>query len=177
MITEHDVAPVGKVNKTHGVKGELSMSLDTPELADSVRVGSCLVMDVDGILTPFFVSDVRPRGCESLLVTIDGLNSQEAAQAYVGHILYMPVTDMPRPLSNPETQEGFYASDLIGYLAYDDENHQIGEIIDIDDSTDNQLFIIQRDDEELLIPIADEFITGIDTHDRCLFLTLPTGLI
>ena len=75
-----------------------------------------------------------------------------------------------------EDLEGFYAEDLIGYKAFDGEKY-IGEIADIDVSTENSLFIVEtEDDKTVFIPIADEFIVELDPDGKKIVFDLPTGL-
>ena len=88
MIDSASLALVGKVNKTHGVKGELSISFSVDDPSELFADGGCLIMDIDGLLTPFFVASSRPRGSESLLVRFDGVDSQEEAAQFVGKDVY-----------------------------------------------------------------------------------------
>ena len=71
MIKPSDCVLAGKVNKAHGLDGELSISFFSDDIVESVEVGACLIFEVDGIHTPFFVRTVRPRGAEALLVAFD----------------------------------------------------------------------------------------------------------
>ena len=53
-----------------------------------------------------------------------------------------------------------------------------GEITGVDDSTDNVLFIVRTSDgKQVLIPVADEFITGIDVDRQVVNVDLPSGLL
>lgn len=179
MISISELALVGKVNKTHGVKGELSISffIDSPQ--DSVDVGDCLIMDIDGIFTPFFVASVRSRSAESLLIAFDDVESQEEASQYVGKNVYFVGNDDD---SDYEDEEGWYAGQLIGYKAMQlNETGSleiIGEIIDIDDATDNVLFIVELEDgKTAYIPVADELISDISPKNKTITFDLPTGLL
>ena len=89
MLTSSQLTLAGKVNKTHGIGGEMSMSFFTDDILDAVEPDACLIFDIDGIFTPFFVSAVRPRSSEALLVKLDGIDSQEGAAPYVGKDIYM----------------------------------------------------------------------------------------
>lgn len=179
MILASDLAPAGKVNKTHGIGGELSISFHDD--APAIEPGVCLIMSIDGIFTPFFAATVRPRSSEALLVKLDGVDSQEQAAQYVGHEIYMPKDAMASDddADEPdEDSEGLYASDLIGYEAIDPQGEAIGHIADIDDATENVLFVVERPDgKTAYIPVADEFITEISTHDKKITFDLPEGLL
>lgn len=179
MISASELALVGKVNKTHGVKGELSISffIDSPQ--DSIEVGDCLVMDIDGIFTPFFVASVRSRSAEALLIAFDDVDSQEEASQFVGKNVYF-VGD--EDSDDSEDEDGMYAGQLIGFKAMHINDagkpELIGEIIDIDDATDNVLFIVELEDgKTAYIPVADELITEISQKNKAITFDLPTGLL
>ena len=53
----------------------------------------------------------------------------------------------------------------------------LGEIIHVDTSTINTLFIVNHNGEELLIPAQDSFIVDIDRQHRVITTDLPEGLL
>lgn len=50
MILEKELFKAGKINKTHGVSGELNCAID----ADTIDRAEYMVLDMDGIFVPFF---------------------------------------------------------------------------------------------------------------------------
>ena len=73
--------------------------------------------------------------------------------------------------------DGMYASDLLGYDVVENRK-MLGKIESVDDTTANYLFIIRTPDgKEVMVPVADEFIAGIDTDTRTISLDLPEGLL
>lgn len=178
MIQASELALAGKINKTHGTAGELSVSFFSDAIAEAISAGSCLIMDIDGIFTPFYAEAVRPRGTESLLVTIDGIDSKEQAAAYVGKDVYVDKSIADEADEAAEAADGFYAAQLIGYQAADETAGPLGEIVDVDDSTENALFIVAGPEgREIYLPIADELITDIDTDNKIITFDLPSGLL
>ena len=85
MITDDQLIRVGRIIKTHGVRGELSAETTVDDL-ESYRA---IVCSIDGINVPFFVSAVRSRGAASVLLTIDGIDNEHAARMLVGHPFYV----------------------------------------------------------------------------------------
>jgi len=176
MIKPSDCEFVGRVNKVHGLDGELSISFFSDALIDAIEPGSCLIFDIDGIHTPFFVRSVRPRGAKALLVAFDDVDKSQA-QAFVGKSVYtISATDGE---DDVDDADGIYAGQIVGYRAIDaDQGREIGRITDIDDATDNVLFIIERPDGgECRIPAAEDFITGISKADKSISFSLPAGLL
>lgn len=176
MINPASLALVGKVNKTHGVKGELSISFVVDEPSDILSDGGCLIMDIDGLLTPFFAASVRPRGSESLLVRFDGIDTQEDAAQLVGKDVYADIDLAYGEDELPEDGQ-LYAGQLIGFKAIDEKGEEIGEIVDLDESTDNVLFVLQTPGGLAYVPVADEFIMEISTKTRTVEFDLPEGLL
>ena len=56
MITEADIAAVGKTTRTHGVHGELACTFDTEFDLDRC---TCFIFDMDAFFVPFFVAAHR----------------------------------------------------------------------------------------------------------------------
>lgn len=178
MIPSSDCDLVGKVNKTHGLEGELSVSFFSEDLIEEIEPGDCLIFDIDGINTPFFVRTVRPRGGDALLLSFDGVEDQVQAQPFVGKSVFA-IIDKDDTDGNDDS-EGAYAGQLIGYDAIDaDSGQKIGVISDIDDSTANVLFIIDAADgrSQIRIPAVGEFITEISFKTKSVYFSLPTGLL
>ncbi|MDE6276722.1 MAG: ribosome maturation factor RimM [Muribaculaceae bacterium] len=181
MIRDSILTLAGRFNKPHGVNGEISATLmyDTLDL----KALRCIVVNVDGINVPFFLRDVRPKGRESVLVSIDGFDSDEAVGAMANKDFYALTEDLKGALSEEEAAEaeedGLYAADLKGYTMLDLEGEAIGEITGIEDSTANVLFVVMRADGggELLVPVADDFISEVDTEARTITMDLPEGII
>ena len=54
----------------------------------------------------------------------------------------------------------------------------MGEITDIDDKTDNWLFVVERDNgDEALVPAQESFIVDINHEKRTMTMDLPIGLL
>ncbi len=180
MITRAELTEIGRTIKPHGINGEIATAVNREVDFEGLR---CIVMDIDGIFVPFFIDTVRQRGSESVLVTIDGINDEKDAKELCGKAVYALKSDLSAMEEADDTEgdevddEGFYAEDLIGYTI-DADNKPIGEITGVESSTDNLLFIVTNDKGDLTyIPVADEFITDIDTDRHIVEMSLPHGLL
>lgn len=181
MIQRKDLQVVGFVNKPHGISGEMSVSFE-PD-APAPTVGTCLIVEMEGLLTPFFVDGVRPRGnADTWLIRLDGIDEDSKAKPFNGKTVYMSRSDCAGADTavddDDDPQEGFYADDFIGYTATID-GEAVGTVTAIDDRTANYLFVITpaKGDDVLLIPVVDEFITDIDTNKRTIDFSVPEGLV
>lgn len=171
MIGKDELIHFGTITKPHGLDGEVNLLTDFDVDIDLLKR---VVMDVDGIYVPFFIESLRPKGATTLLVRFDGIDSVERASGLTGHTAYLLKKDN---LVDDDDDGRLYLSDLIGFNAVDDKEHAIGEIVDVDYSTENTLFVIETaEGEELLVPAVDDFIQDIDVDGCRLTLLLPPGL-
>lgn len=174
MIRSAEITEAGIFNKPHGLKGELSATLDYDVDLGKVK---CLVLNVDGIFVPFFTVSVRPKTAETVLITIEGIDSEQKARSLAGQPFYLLNSDLPED-DDPDGDEGFYLSDLIGYTLVDTQSGVVGEITDYNDATSNWLLIVSAPDgSEVYIPVADEYIDEVDTENQRLIMSLPSGII
>lgn len=174
MIGCGEITPVGEFGKPHGIKGEIAVSFDPGINIPAIRY---VIADIDGLYVPFFVESCRERGNGNVLFTIDGITDEKQAKMLARKQVFLRSDDPAIETGTDSYSDGLYASDLIGYTIVSPDGDTIGKIIDIDDSTENVLFIVERPDAtDVLIPVADEFITDIDTDNAILTMDLPEGL-
>ena len=174
MILRTDITEAGVFNKPHGIKGEISATLDFDIDLTETR---CIVMDVDGIFVPFFITSVRPKTAETLLITIDGIDSDQKARTLTGKTFYVLDSDIPED-DDADGEDGFYIADLIGYTLVDSEAGTVGEITDYNDDTSNLLLIVTTSEgNDIYVPVADEYIDEIDPDTTTVHTTLPSGII
>lgn len=169
-ITRNDLRTIGRIYKTHGIKGEVSAALDTDPA--SLR---CIVLEIDGIFVPFFIESARPRGTESWLIKLEGIDDETAASSLVAHDIYGITEEMPvTPADDPDE---VVLEDLMGFELFDNTT-PIGVIEDIDDSTDNILFIVKNAVGDMIyVPFSDELLIDYDLGKRYISMNLPDGLL
>ena len=82
MIRPEEVYRIGRLGKAHGVKGEVSFQFED-DIFDRMDA-DYLVLDMDGILVPFFMEEYRFRSDSLALVKFCDVNSQERASELTG---------------------------------------------------------------------------------------------
>ena len=164
--------PVATVIQTHGVNGELTVELTPPaDPVDDFRPGEPLIAEIDGLDVPFFIGSVRPRGPQSLLLTLDEVRSEADAADLLGHTLYV-YTDA----SATADDDGFDSESLVGYQLIDADRGPLGPIADIVELGPGcWYFTVQG--LGVHIPIVDEFFQEVDPRTRTVRMQLPQGLL
>ncbi len=167
MIRKEDVFKIGRLGKSHGVKGDISFPFDD-DVFDSVEA-DYLILDIDGILVPFFIEEYRFRNDTTAIIKFEGVDSQERARELTGCDVYFP-----RELAD-SAEDGLSWSAIVGFYILEMKSGKvIGRIASIDDSTLNILFCLE---DGRLIPATDDLITAIDQQARTITMHIPEGLL
>lgn len=167
MIKESDVYKIGRVGKTHGVKGEVQVQIDD-DVFDRVDA-DYLILRVDGIMVPFFMDEYRFKSDEIALVKFCDIETQEQARELTGCDVFFP-----RALAEADEHDLTYA-ELVGYTVKDSiYNKVVGVIAFVDDATENILFELE---DGMLLPAPDELIEDVDQENRIITMNIPDGLL
>jgi 16S rRNA processing protein RimM len=167
MIRQEEVYKIGRLGKAHGVKGEVSFQFDD-DIFDRVEA-DYLVLDIDGILVPFFMEEYRFRSDSVCLVKFCNVDTQQRAQELTGCDVFFP-----RALAE-EGDEMPSLSMLVGFKIVNAANGKtVGRIAAIDDSTANVLFEME---DGMLIPANDDLIEVIDAEQQQIKMNIPQGLL
>ena len=86
MIKKEDVYKIGRLGKPHGVKGEITFQFQD-DVFDRVDA-DYLIIEVDGILVPFFIEEYRFRSDEVALLKLEDIDTQEAARQLTNSDVY-----------------------------------------------------------------------------------------
>ncbi|WP_455587784.1 ribosome maturation factor RimM [Bacteroides sp.] len=171
MIRKEEVYKIGIFNKPHGIHGELSFTF-TDDIFDRADC-DYLICLLDGILVPFFMEEYRFRSDSTALVKLEGVDTAERARMFTNVDVYFPMEHVD------EAEPGELSWDFfVGFHMEDVSHGELGEVVEVDTSTVNTLFVVERPDgEELLVPAQEEFIIGIDQKQKRITVDLPEGLL
>ena len=172
MIRPEDVYQIGRMGKAHGLKGEINFQF-TDDVWDRADC-DYIICQVDGILVPFFIEEYRFRSDSTAIMKLEDIDTLEATQMLVNSPVFIE-KKYQEELDDDEVSLHYF----IGFQMLDgDSGTPIGTITDIDDKTDNWLFIVTRPDgNEVLIPAHEEFIAEIRQEEKTMVMDLPIGLL
>lgn len=172
MIRKEDTYQIGRLTKTHGLKGEMNFQF-TDDIWDRTD-SDYLICEVDGILVPFFLEEYRFRSYSVALVKFEDIDSADTAQFLVNCDVFFE-NKYAEEAEDGEVSLNYF----IGFTMTDGDNgNTIGTITDIDDNTENWLFIVERPDgSEVMIPAHEEFIAEIKQEEKEMVMDLPLGLL
>lgn len=171
MIKKEEVYKIGLFNKPHGIHGELQFTF-TDDIFDRVDC-DYLICLLDGIFVPFFIEEYRFRSDSTALVKLEGIDTVERARMFTNVEVYFPVKHAEEA-EDGELSWNFF----VGFRMEDVRHGELGEVVEVDTTTVNTLFVVEQEDgEELLIPAQEEFIVEINQEKKLITVELPEGLL
>jgi 16S rRNA processing protein RimM len=167
MIRQEEVYKIGKLGKAHGVKGEISFLFDD-DVFDRTDA-DYLILDMDGILVPFFIEEYRFKTDDNALMKFEGIDTQERARELTGCEVYFP-----REMAEGDEEQLSWTA-IVGFELIDaNSGKSAGRIASVDDATINILFELE---DGKLIPASEELITNVNTKKQQIFINLPEGIL
>lgn len=165
MILEKEIFRAGKINKTHGVNGELNCNIS----ADTIDMAEYVVLDMEGIFVPFFVSNIRVKSSNSVLLTLEDIEDETEARKLIGKDIYLPIALMG--------EEDMLSYEYFVGFTVVNAQEKIGEISFVDDQTVNILFGITTEEADILLPAVEDFIEEVDNENKILYTNYPLELL
>ena len=169
-MTKEDCFYLGRVAKTHGIKGEVTIKLDVDDPSEYLGL-KYFLLEINKVLTPFFVEKLVCSG-DKFFVSIQDVKTVEAASALTGKEVYLPLEMLPK-LSGKQ----FYYHEVKGFVVVDEEIGELGPITEVIEYPTQAIIQVFKDQKEILIPILDQVIQKVDRKAKKLYVKAPEGLI
>ena len=107
------------------------------------------------------------------MIKLQDVDSENKAKRFTKVEIYLPNT----LVESSEEVDHYSWLSFKNFLITDTTIGEIGEIIDVDESTLNVLFKVNYSGEEILIPADESLIVGVDDDKRIIQMNLPEGLL
>ena len=169
-MNKNDCFFFGKVTKTHGLKGEITIKLDVVNPADFAEL-RYLLIEEGGTLVPYFIEYQKING-DKMFVQLQDVKKIEQAVTFVGKAVFLPNEMMPE-LEDDE----FYYQEIVGFKLVDEEKGEIGLISNVLEYPTQAVIQVMHDGKEILIPIHDDIIQKVNKKAKILNVKTPEGLI
>ena len=169
-IVKADCLKIGYFQKPRGVKGEIVLQF-SPEYVASLENISVLLVEIDGLLVPWFPAYIRISTENTAFISLDWIENESKSRKLCGCSVFIK-------------RENFIyeESDLLihyltGFTLIDSTIGWIGIIEQVDDYCGNILLTIKNNDREILVPFHEDLIVHFDEEKREIELNCPEGLI
>lgn len=162
---------VGRIARTHGLRGHVVVNLETDFPEARYQVGAELWLTRGAAPEPFRVAEVRFHQGRPIL-RFEGIDSIEAAEALGrGDVRADPDGFEPLP------DDTFRHSDLVGCEVRTVRGEAVGKVIRVDGQMTNSLLVVATRRGEALVPLAEAICVEIDPAARRIVIAPPEGLL
>jgi 16S rRNA processing protein RimM len=166
-----DTVVVGRIGRPHGVRGEVTVEVRTDDPDLRFVPGAVFATDPPS-RGPLTVAGRRWHR-EVLLLTVEGVESREAAEELRNTELLVDVADLPE-LEDPEA---YYDHQLVGLTARLPDESELGEVAAVRHEGADLLVIHGSDGSELLVPFVAAIVPTVDVAAGFLVVDPPEGLL
>ncbi len=158
---------IGKFGAPHGVRGEIRIIplTDFPNRFKSLKN---VIIDDSKKLT---INSVKYHN-QFIVIKFDEFDSKESVNTLNGKLLKVERKDVP-PLSPGE----FYSFDIIGLLVRDEDETILGHVVEILKTGSNDVYIVKKDNQELLIPALKSVVKSIDVKNGYMIVKLQEEMV
>jgi 16S rRNA processing protein RimM len=167
---------VGRVGRPHGLRGEVTIEVRTDEPARRFADGAVLRAEPPrGSASPLRALSVAGSRWHSgtLLVRFEEVPDREAAESARGILLFATV-DVAESPGDPEE---FYAHQLVGLAAYDEQGAHLGEVSALVRGAQDLLTVRTPDGREALVPFVRALVPEVDLAGGRVVIADRPGLV
>jgi len=159
---------IGYISKTHGLKGHIILRLNELINIDEEAIKS-IFLDINGSQVPYFIEECRPNNT-GYIVKLETIDTVDTSKKLIGKKAFA--------LPDFILEEDESLKEFIGYSIIDSKLGNIGNIVDVDEKTDNPIIkVIHPTGVEIILPFNDDFIIEIDDDLKNIAFNAPEGLI
>lgn len=164
---------VGKIVNTHSLKGEVKVISSTDFEEERFKKGSKLLITRGNQLIREVVVESYRNHKNFLLVKFEEIDSVEEAEKLKNLQIKIDSTEVGELEENE-----FYFHEIIGCEVFDENDKNLGEIIDILTPGANDVWVIKGENgKEILIPYIEDVVKKIDITSKKVNIEVMEGLI
>jgi 16S rRNA processing protein RimM len=175
LSAPHDPTPdtvvVGRIGRPHGVRGEVTVEVRTDDPELRFVPGAVLRTD-PADRGPITITRVHWHGT-TLLLSIEGVDSREAAEGVRNTELLVDVADLPE-IEDPDS---FYDHQLVGLTARLPDESVLGEVTAVRHEAQDLLVVHRAEGGELLVPFVVAIVPTVDVAGGFVVVDPPEGLL
>jgi 16S rRNA processing protein RimM len=166
-----DMVTVGRIARTHGIRGQVIVNPETDFPGARFQPGARMYRLRDGVPQAIAITVVRFHQGRPI-IGIEGVDSMTAAEALAGQELRVP-SDSLQAL--PEST--FYRHDLVGCVVRTVDGREVGIVARVEGPFAGGWLAVESASGEVLIPLAAEICVRITPAAREIVVDPPEGLL
>ena len=162
---------IGRIAKSNGIRGEVRVNSLTHDSKRFSKLKTVMVGAKEDDLRRYAVESVRFNRTQAVL-KFGGIDTRDAADAMREQFLFVEETKAVSPKKG-----SYFIHDIVGMEVVMENGEVVGNVTDVWPMPANDIWVVQRNGKELLIPAVKEFIRGVDTKKRTIVIHAMEGLV
>ncbi|GER94202.1 16S rRNA processing protein RimM [hot springs metagenome] len=159
------IVVIGRVMREWGLKGEMIVQPLTFDPERFLKLKDVFVQ-IQDIIEHKKLKSVKPYR-NNILISIEECNTPEDVRRYRGALIKIKESE------SPKLPEGvYYHYQIVGLSVYTVDGNYLGKITSIFATGSNDVYIVNNDDREYLIPAIKDVIREIDLEARKMIVKL-----
>lgn len=160
-----DKFEIGKIVNTFGIKGEVKVTPYTDDIEQFKKIKSIYVNNtLMQVQSAKFQKNV-------VILKLKDVDDMTAAENLRNSIIEAKRSKKKLP------ENTYYIADLIGLDVYTDEGTLLGKVKDIYNTGANDIYSIENESKEVLLPAIKEVIKQIDIENKKIIVHILKGLL
>ena len=165
------LVPIGKVVRTHGVRGAVKIH-PYGETLGELKAGEKVFSGVsEGVVEREFTLVSLRAQSRVWIGEFEEIGDMNEARELAGKELFVPRERLP-VLPDGE----YYQFQLIGLTVETKDGGNLGTLRGILETGGNDVYVVDCDGKELLVPAIEDVICEIDLDNNRMVVDLPEGL-
>ena len=164
-----DYFVIGKIVNTQGIKGEVRILPSTDDINRFKLLNEILVEKKSGFET-YEIETVRFHK-QFVLLKLKGIDTMTDAEK-----LKNLEIKIPSELALPCEEDEYYIRDLYGLNVFEENGENLGILEDIIFTGANDVYVVKKDDSQILIPAIKKCILSVNISDKKMIVKLLEGL-
>lgn len=160
----------GKVMKTHGISGGVSIKVECSHSAVYRKIKYMLIEFKKGVI-PYFIKSIVFKGDKAYVDFVD-VDTIEKARELAGKDIYIPKDLLPKL-----DEHDFYFHEIKGFVLADTTTGPVGMVADVFEFPTHAVMQVMKDGKEILVPAQKEIISKVDRTNKTIYVNMPDGLV
>lgn len=162
---------IGEIANTHGIRGEVKVYPTTDDVARFKKLKKCILETKQGEML------LHVESCKFFkqfaILKFKEFNNINEVEQYKHCSLYVEREDAVKC-----EEDEYYIADLVGCTVYNEDDSELGELIDVIQTGANDVYVVRMESgKELMIPAIKECILSVSITERRVKVHLLKGLL
>ncbi len=170
MVHAKNLFPIGRVVKSHGIKGKMKVEYYGMDLQGLSLYREIFIKDEKGKPEVYEILEAIPQP-PRLILRLKGIEKIEEVEPLTGREIFVNRDALL------ELEEGeYYWADILGIEVETAEGKRIGKVKEIFPTGANDVYVVEGKRGEILLPATEEVIQSIDLKRRMMKVIRKEGL-